>query len=150
VKYFTSWKGMIAGGAIGAMLAGLQVGGNPPNMGLCMVCFPRDVAGAIGLHRAAAVQYLRPEIAAVVFGAMIAAMTFGEWRPRAGAEPIARFMLGAFAAIGALVFLGCSWRALLRLAALDFNAIVGLAGLVAGVGIACIFLRFGYSLVLQR
>jgi len=137
---------MIAGGAIGAMLAGLQVGGNPPNMGLCMVCFPRDVAGAIGLHRAAAVQYLRPEIAAVVFGAMIAAMTFGEWRPRAGAAPIVRFILGAFAAIGALVFLGCSWRALLRLASLDFNAVVGLAGLVAGVGIACVFLRFGYSL----
>ena len=146
-KFFASRRGMIvAGGAIGAMAAGLQFWGNPPNMGLCMVCFPRDIAGAIGLHRAPPVQYLRPEIAAVVFGAMIAAMTLGQWRPRAGAAPIVRFALGALAAIGALVFLGCSWRALLRLAALDLNAVVGIGGLLAGIALACVFLRFGYSL----
>jgi YedE family putative selenium metabolism protein len=115
-------------------------------MGLCMVCFPRDIAGAIGLHRASVVQYLRPEIMAVVFGAMIAALAAREWRPRAGSAPIIRFMLGIFATIGALVFLGCPWRALLRLAAADLNAVVGLGGLVAGVGMGCVFLRWGYSL----
>jgi uncharacterized protein len=36
--------------------------GNPGNMGICVACFSRDIAGALGLHRAATVQYIRPEI----------------------------------------------------------------------------------------
>ena len=61
--FFGSRRGIvIAGAAIGVMAALLQYWGNPPNMGLCMVCFVRDIAGAIGLHRAPVVQYLRPEI----------------------------------------------------------------------------------------
>ena len=115
-------------------------------MGLCMVCFPRDIAGAIGLHRVPVVQYLRPEIMGAVFGAMIAALAAREWRPRAGSAPIIRFMLGVFAVIGALVFLGCPWRALLRLAAADWNSVVGIGGLVVGVGAGCLFLRGGYTL----
>ena len=103
-RFFASRWGMVAAGAaIGLMTALLQYFGNPPNMGLCMVCFPRDIAGAIGLHRAAVVQYLRPEIMGAVFGAMIAALVAREWRPRAGSAPIIRFMLGVFAVIGALV-----------------------------------------------
>ena len=67
-RFFASRRGMIvAGAAIGVMAGLLQCQGNPPNMGLCMVCFPRDMAGAIGLHRAAAVQYLRPEIMGAVW-----------------------------------------------------------------------------------
>jgi len=135
-----------AGAAIGLMAALLQCFGNPRNMGLCMVCFPRDIAGAIGLHRVPVVQYLRPEIMGAVFGAMIAALAAREWRPRAGSAPIIRFMLGIFAVIGALVFLGCPWRALLRLAAADWNSVVGIGGLVVGVGAGCLFLRGGYTL----
>jgi len=48
--------------------------------------------------------------------------------------------------IGALAFLGCPWRALLRLAGGDLNAILGLAGLALGVTIGVFFLRAGYSL----
>jgi len=48
--------------------------------------------------------------------------------------------------IGALVFLGCPWRALLRLAAGDGNAIFGLLGLVFGIWIGTRFLKNGYSL----
>lgn len=135
-----------AGAAMGAVAALLQYWGNPPNMGLCMVCFPRDITGAAGLHRAAAVQYLRPEIMGAVFGSLIAAAAAKEWRPRGGSAPVVRLVLGMFAAIGALVFLGCPWRALLRLAGGDGNALTGLAGLVAGVWIGCLFLRRGYSL----
>ena len=40
-----------------------------------------------------------------------------------------RFILGIFAMIGALAFLGCPWRALLRLAGGDLNALVGISGL---------------------
>jgi len=41
-----------------------------------------------------------------------------------------------FAMFGALVFLGCPWRAFLRLAGGDLNAILGIGGLVAGIGSA--------------
>ena len=57
-----------------------------------------------------------------------------------------RFALGFFAMIGALVFLGCPWRAYLRLAGGDWNAIAGIAGLIAGIGIGVWFLYGGFSL----
>lgn len=48
--------------------------------------------------------------------------------------------------IGALVFLGCPWRAFLRLAGGDFNAIIGILGLVFGIFIGTVFIRKGYNL----
>ncbi len=146
-RFFASRWGIIAVGAVIGILAPLlQKLGNPPNMGICVACFERDIAGALGLHRAGAVQYIRPEIIGLVLGAMIAAYLFGEFRARAGSAPIVRFVLGMFAMIGALAFLGCPWRALLRLAGGDLNAILGLAGLIVGIGIGVWFLRSGYSL----
>jgi len=138
--------GLLIGG--GAVL--LQKLGNPPNMGICVACFERDTAGALGLHRAAAVQYIRPELIGFVLGALAAALLFREFRPRCGSAPIARFFLGIFAMIGALVFLGCPWRALLRLAGGDGNAVVGLVGLAAGVSVGAWFLRSGYTLGRSR
>jgi YedE family putative selenium metabolism protein len=124
----------------------LQKLGNPGNMGVCVACFERDIAGALGLHRAAVVQYMRPEIIGFVLGAFVAAYLFSEYRPRMGSAPIVRFVLGVFAMIGALVFLGCPWRAALRLAGGDGNAILGLLGLVAGIWIGTLFLKGGYNL----
>jgi len=144
---FATRAGVIGvGAAIGVLAALLQYWGNPGNMGVCVACFERDIAGAVGLHQAAVVQYMRPEIIGFVLGALIAAMAFGEFRPRGGSAPLARFFLGAFAMIGALVFLGCPWRALLRLAGGDGNALLGLAGLIVGIGLGTIFLRRGYNL----
>jgi len=137
---------ILAGLVLGALAATLQRLGNPPNMGVCVACFTRDIAGALGLHRAAAVQYLRPEIPAFCLGAFVAALLFGEFRPRTGSAPVVRFILGMFAAIGALVFLGCPWRAMLRLAGGDGNAILGIAGLATGIGAGVGFLRAGFSL----
>lgn len=146
-RFFASKAGIIfAGAVIGLLATLLQKLGNPPNMGICVACFERDVAGALGLHRAGVVQYLRPEIPAFVLGSSIAAITFGEFRSRTGSAPIVRFFLGAFAMIGALAFLGCPWRALLRLAGGDLNALVGLAGLTAGIAGGVGFLKSGYSL----
>jgi hypothetical protein len=146
-RFFASRWGIIAAGAVIGVLAPLlQKLGNPKNMGICVACFERDIAGALGLHRAAVVQYIRPEIIAFVLGSTLAALAFGEFKARAGSAPIVRFVLGAFAMIGALAFLGCPWRALLRLAGGDLNAIVGLVGLTAGVAIGVLFLRRGYSL----
>ncbi len=146
-RFFASrWGPIVSGAIIGVLAALLVYWGNPKNMGVCVACFERDIAGALGLHRNAATQYLRPEIIGFVLGSTIAALLFREFRPRAGSAPIARFLLGMFAMIGALVFLGCPWRALLRLAGGDLNALLALAGLATGVGIGVLLMRGGYSL----
>lgn len=137
---------VVVGLIFGVLAVLLQQAGNPGNMGICVVCFNRDIAGAVGLHRAEIVQYLRPEIIGMVLGAFAAAMLFGEYKPRGGSAPITRFFLGAIAGIGALVFLGCPWRVILRLAGGDAHAIFGLVGLIVGVGIGTIFFRMGFSL----
>jgi YedE family putative selenium metabolism protein len=124
----------------------LQKWGNPGNMGICVACFDRDITGAVGMHRAEVVQYLRPEILGFVLGSFVAALAFREFKSRGGSAPLARFVLGMTAMIGALVFLGCPWRALLRLAGGDGNAISGLIGLAAGVWIGTLFFKQGYSL----
>jgi len=131
---------------IGILAPLLQKWGNPGNMGICVACFERDIAGAMGLHRADVVQYVRPEIIGFVLGSLGAAYLFKEFRPRLGSAPIVRFVLGIFAMIGSLVFLGCPWRAALRLAGGDGNAILGLLGLIFGIWIGTLFLKGGYNL----
>ncbi|HOF03123.1 MAG TPA: YedE family putative selenium transporter [Atribacterota bacterium] len=140
-------KGIIGVGAIIGVLASLlQFWGNPANMGICVACFVRDITGALGLHRAGVVQYMRPEIIGFVLGSFIAAYAFKEFKSRLGSAPIVRFILGFFAMIGALIFLGCPWRAILRLAGGDLNSIFGLLGLTGGIWIGTIFLEKGYNL----
>ncbi len=146
-NFFAGLPGIVLVGAIiGVAAAFLQKSGNPGNMGVCVACFERDIAGALGLHQAGIVQYLRPEIIGLGLGAFIAALATGEWRARGGSAPLVRFVLGMAAAIGALVFLGCPWRALLRLAGGDGNALCGFAGLAAGIFAGTLFFRKGYSL----
>ncbi len=150
-RFFASRQGVIlAGGLIGLLAPLLQYAGNPQNMGICVACFERDIAGALGLHRAAPVQYLRPEIIGLVLGSTVAALIFGEFKARTGSAPIVRFLLGVFAMIGALTFLGCPWRALLRLSAGDLNAIVGLVGLAGGIFLGVQLLKSGYNLGRSR
>ena len=141
---------IIAGLVFGVIAAFLVKFGNPGNMGFCVACFTRDIAGALGLHRAGVVQYLRPEIAGFILGSFLSAMLFREYKPRGGSSPMVRFGLGFFAMIGALVFLGCPWRAYLRLAGGDFNAFAGIAGLIVGIGIGIAFLYRGFSLGAAR
>jgi len=140
------WGIIGVGIIIGILAALLQKWGNPGNMGICVACFERDIAGALGLHRAAVVQYIRPEIIGFVLGSLGAAYLFKEFRPRLGSAPIVRFVLGVFAMIGALVFLGCPWRAVLRLAGGDGNAILGILGLIFGIWVGTLFFRKGYNL----
>jgi len=146
-KIFSSRKNIIFTGIfIGISATVLQKLGNPANMGICVACMERDIAGALGLHRAEVVQYIRPEIIGFVLGSLIAALVFKEFKARSGSSPLIRFVLGFLAMIGALVFLGCPWRTLLRLAGGDGNAIFGLAGLIVGVWIGIIFIKSGYNL----
>ena len=65
--------------------------GNPGNMGFCIACFERDIAGSLGLHHAAKVQYLRPEILGLVLGTTLMALAGREFKARAGSAPALRF-----------------------------------------------------------
>ncbi|MFH2039362.1 MAG: YedE family putative selenium transporter [Chloroflexota bacterium] len=146
-RFFASrWGIILVGAIIGILGPVLQKLGNPTNMGICVACFERDITGALGLHRASVVQYIRPEIIGFVLGSTIAALIFREFKARAGSAPIVRFVLGAFAMIGALVFLGCPWRAGFRLAGGDMTALTGILGLIIGIWIGVFFLRSGYNL----
>lgn len=140
------WTIALAGLAIGVLAVTLVAFGNPANMGFCIACFVRDIAGALGLHRAAAVQYIRPEIIGLVLGSMILALVRREWAPKGGSAPMTRFVLGFFVMIGCLMFLGCPFRMILRLAGGDGNALFGLAGFVLGIVCGVFFLNRGYTL----
>ena len=137
---------VVAGVLVGVISAMLVFFGNPANMGFCIACFLRDTTGALGLHSAAAVQYIRPEIIGLVLGACIVSLITKEFRPRGGSAPVTRFTLGAFVMIGCLMFLGCPFRMILRLAGGDGNAIFGLVGFVAGILTGTFFLKKGYTL----
>ncbi len=138
---------MVITGLVAGVLGALLVkAGNPPNMGICVACFERDIAGALGLHQAAVVQYIRPEIIGFLLGSTIAALVFGEFKARSGSSPIVRFIIGVFVMIGALVFLGCPVRTVLRLAGGDLNAIPALLGIATGAFIGVQLLRRGFTL----
>ena len=44
---------ILTGVVIGIAALVLTALGNPANMGFCIACFERDIAGAVGLHSAA-------------------------------------------------------------------------------------------------
>lgn len=138
---------MIAVGLmIGVIASALVYFGNPVNMGFCIACFLRDTSGALGLHSAAAVQYIRPEIIGLVLGSCVLALIHQEFKPRGGSAPVTRFFLGVFVMIGCLMFLGCPFRMILRLAGGDLNAIFGFAGFALGILAGVFFLKKGYTL----
>lgn len=120
--------------------------GNPPNMGYCIACFLRDISGGLGFHRAGVVQYIRPEILGLALGAFGAAIYSKEFKVVGGSSTFTRFALAFLGMIGMLVFLGCPVRMALRLAAGDLNALLGLAGLIAGIAIGVQFIQNGFSL----
>jgi len=134
-------------GALTAIISiTLVLHGNPGNMGFCIACFLRDTAGALGLHGTAAVQYARPEAIGIVIGALIISLITKEFSAKGGSAPVTRFVLGACVMIGALVFLGCPLRMVLRIAGGDLNALIGLIGFVGGILLGMFFLQRGYSL----
>ena len=137
---------LLTGIVIGVCALALTAAGNPANMGFCIACFLRDIAGAIKLHSAAVVQYVRPEIIGIIVGAMAAALIKKEWKAVGGSSPVTRFLLAVVVMIGALVFLGCPLRMVIRIGGGDFNAIVGLVGFIAGIFVGTIALKNGFTL----
>ena len=135
-----------AGVVIGIIASLLVLFGNPANMGFCIACFIRDTSGALGLHSAAPVQYIRPEIIGIVLGAFALSLGKKEFSPRGGSSPMTRFVLGFFVMVGCLMFLGCPFRMIVRLAGGDLNAIMGFVGFALGILTGVFFLNKGYSL----
>ena len=135
MKKRISWP-VLSGALLGVLAPLLTYAGNPGNMGVCVACFLRDTTGALGLHQAAAVQYIRPEILGLVLGGLLGSMLVARnFRPGATSSQLVKFFLGLFAMIGALVFLGCPWRVFLRLGGGDMTALAGFAGLFVGAAL---------------
>lgn len=139
-------KLLSAGGIIGLIAVALVKFGNPANMGFCIACFLRDIAGGIGLHRAEVVQYIRPEIIGLMMGSFIIALFRKEFKARGGSAPATRFALGFAVMVGSLMFLGCPLRMVLRIAGGDLNAVVGLAGFAVGIAGGVVLLNKGFTL----
>ena len=139
-------KLVLAGAICGVVAALLAYFGNPGNMAICIACFIRDTAGALKLHQAAPVQYVRPEIVGMVIGSFVISIATKEYRSTAGSSPMIRFVLGMIIMIGSLVFLGCPLRMMLRMSAGDLNAYVALIGFVGGIATGVFALKRGFSL----
>ncbi|MCL4555152.1 MAG: YedE-related selenium metabolism membrane protein [Actinobacteria bacterium] len=144
----TAWFVGGAGIFIGVVASWLVSQGNPGNMGVCVACFLRDITGFFAgvATGQAGTAYIRPEIIGIILGAVAAAALTREFRPRGGSGTLLRFVLGFIFMVSALIFLGCTVRAWLRLAGGDLNAIWGILGIVAGVVVGIMILKRGYSL----
>lgn len=134
--------GLLAG-IVAACLAFL---GNPKNMAICIACFIRDIAGSMKFHTAPIVQYFRPEIGGMILGSFIISKATGEFKSTAGSSVGIRFFLGMIMMIGALIFLGCPTRMVLRMASGEIAAWIGLIGFALGVAAGSFFLKKGFSL----
>ena len=151
-KRIWGWLAIILTGVcVGVAAVVLSANGNPANMGFCIACFLRDIAGALKLQTAAngdgatILSYLRPEIMGLVLGATILSLIRKEFRPQGGSSPFTRFLVAIFVMIGALVFLGCPLRMVIRIGSGDLNALFGLLGFVIGIAIGILFLKLGFS-----
>ncbi len=151
-----NWLVILCGLLVGTAAVILTAHGNPKNMGFCIACFLRDIAGSLGLQGASTtndagetvrtLSNFRPEIVGIILGSCIMAFVGKEFKPKGGSSPFTRFLLGAAVMVGALVFLGCPLRMVIRIGGGDLNAIVGLAGFIVGILAGILFLKGGFSL----
>ena len=130
-----NWLVVAAGLVVGAAAVLLTALGNPGNMGFCIACFLRDTSGALGLHSAGVVQYIRPEIIGIVLGSLIAALGFKEFKGRGGSSPALRFVLGMFVMISALMFLGCPLRQLVLAGEGSADSTITVPGMMVGAAL---------------
>ncbi|MFA7108983.1 MAG: YedE family putative selenium transporter [Sphaerochaetaceae bacterium] len=137
---------VLTGITIGISALLLVAFGNPTNMGFCIACFLRDISGSLYLHRASSLQYARPEIFGLVLGSFIISSFKKEFKATSGSSGVIRFFLGFLMMSGALVFLGCPLRMVLRLGGGDGKAIFALVGFTLGIAFGCYFLNQGFTL----
>ena len=82
----------------------------------------------------------------MILGAMIVSILMKEFKPRGGSSPMTRFAIAVVVMVGALMFLGCPLRMMLRVGGGDLNALIGLVGFIAGIFVGTLWLRGGFSL----
>ncbi|MBI5665445.1 MAG: YedE-related selenium metabolism membrane protein [Nitrospirae bacterium] len=139
-------KFILTGGIIGIGAVLLSYYGNPANTGICVSCFMRNIAGAVGLHNDVRMQYIRPEIIAFVLGSFLTSIVTKEFKATSGSSPLLRFFIGVLLIIGCSVFVGCPIKMVLRISAGDLAAMTGFIGLAAGVWTGLQFLERGFRL----
>jgi YedE family putative selenium metabolism protein len=143
-------KFILMGAVIGSGAVLLSFLGNPANTGICVSCFMENVAGALGFHNDIRMQYIRPEIIGFVLGAFGLALYRKEFVSTGGSSFLLRFMIGIFLIIGCSVFIGCPVKLVLKLAAGDLSAVIGLIGLTTGIYIGLEFVENGFQLGLSK
>jgi hypothetical protein len=134
-----------------AVAAGAFFEVRPPEAyGLCMACHGRDLvnwtvnafAGTRLTVAPASLVFPTLTTIGVLFGAWIGAMTSGEFRQWSPENPFKSFVHGILVMNFALLAGGCSVRLLLRTAAGETLGMVGFGGMVAGVVLATMWLRW--------
>ncbi len=145
-KFLLSPGLLLTGGVMGFLFAFLGKMGNPANMGICVLCFYRDIAGGIGLHKIPTLSYLRPEIIGFILGGTIFALLNKTFRTTGGAKPLIRFIIGILIGYNALIFLGCPIRMFGRISAGDWTALAGLAGVIVAILIFNLFVKNGLDM----
>ena len=106
VRKYLSWWAIATGAAIGVSAAVLAHYGNPKDGGFTIICFERDIAGALSLHVVDKFRYLRPEIFALVFGALAAAFLTRSFKALSAPSATLQFGIGVLISFGALLFMG--------------------------------------------
>ena len=76
-----NWWVVGSGIAVGIAALVLTLMGNPKNMGFCIACFIRDIAGGVGMHGAAVVQYTYDAWGNILSTTGTLANTLGEINP---------------------------------------------------------------------
>lgn len=134
-----------------AVAAGTLFGVRPPEAyGICMACHGSDLVSSLANSALgtrwpvadASVPWPVLTTIGVIVGAAIAARRNGEFRWYTSGPPIQAFVHGGLVMIAALVAGGCSTRLWLRLAAGDPLAAVGVVGMLMGIAVATVTMRW--------
>lgn len=149
VRVTAMHMGVIAG--LSAVVAGAVFDVRPPDAyGLCMACHARDLVNwtinrLANTHLTVAPASLVCPVLTtigVLAGAVIGAVSAGEFRWRTPESPARTFAYGVLVMNCALVAGGCAIRLLLRTASGETAGMLGFAGLIAGVTSGTMWLRW--------
>ena len=141
--------GIVAG--ISAVIAGSLLDVRPPDAyGICMACHARDllnwtinrVAGTHLTVAPASLVFPMLTTIGVLLGALLGSTTSGEFRWSSPDNSLKTFIYGAAVMVSALIAGGCSIRLLLRSAAGETLGLMGFSGMVVGVTLATLWLRW--------
>ena len=140
----------IAAGVL-AVVAGAFFEVRPPEAyGICMACHGRDLvnwtinAFAHTHLEVAPASLVYPVLTTIgaLLGALLGAVISGEFRWRSPENPLKTFVYGMLVMNFALLAGGCSIRLLLRASAGEALGVIGFAGMVAGVILGTLWLRW--------